>query len=177
MVVELSTDKKVYVINGSGGVGKDTFVMSVLEHLNFRGVNISSITPIKQLASQIGWTGGKTEKDRKFLSDLKDLCTNYNDYPMQYLRGQCKPFLKDEIYKGCKVMFMHIREPKEIQKAVDEFGAKTILVLNNNVKQIVSNHADDEVYSYRYDMVIDNSGSLEQLKESAKTFCEVEKLI
>ena len=173
----MSTDKKVYVINGSGGVGKDTFVKFVLEHLNFRGVNISSIEPVKRLALRMGWRGEKTEKDRKFLSDLKDLCTNYNDFSMQYLREQCEPFLKDEIYKGCKVMFIHIREPQEIQKAVDEFGAKTILVVNPNVEQVVSNHADAEVFNYSYDTIIENNGSLEKLKDSAKTFCELEELI
>lgn len=167
--------KKVYVINGSGGVGKDTFCSLVNKYVN--SVVISSITPIKNIAERVGWSGTKTEKDRKFLSDLKDLFTEYNDYPMQYLKSQCIPFLRGEMYIGCKVMFLHIREPKEIQRAVEAFGAKTILITNANVEHIESNHADKDVSNYTYDCYIHNDGSLEQLNELAKSFCEVEGLL
>ena len=40
--------------------------------------NISSITPIKDLAKLCGWGGEKNEKSRKFLSDLKQLLIDYN---------------------------------------------------------------------------------------------------
>ena len=45
--------KQVYVINGSGGVGKDTFVMCVSEYLNnlFKRfntvINFSSVDKVK----------------------------------------------------------------------------------------------------------------------------------
>ena len=176
VVTELTT-KKIYVINGSGGVGKDTFVSFVSKQCNNKVANISSITPIKEIAKRIGWKGEKTEKDRKFLSDLKDLLTNYCDCSMNYIREQCIPFLGDKLYTGCNVMFIHIREPQEIQKVVKEFDAKTILITNKNVEQVKSNHADAEVFNYKYDIQISNDGSLEQLEDMAKSFCEFEKLI
>ena len=64
-------DKQVFVINGSGGVGKDTFVRLVSVELNnilkrFHTVdNFSSVDKIKEIAREIGWDGQKTEKDRK----------------------------------------------------------------------------------------------------------------
>lgn len=108
--------KKIFVINGSGGVGKDTFI-EVLSSFHPSVFQTSSVDPTKTLATQVGWQGGKTDKDRKFLSDFKDLLTEYNDYPMQFLTERVKD-----------IMFIHIREPREIEKAVKAFGAQTILI-------------------------------------------------
>ena len=163
--------KNIYIINGSGGVGKDTFCYLVGKYVPVSV--ISSVDPIKQLAREIGWDGQKTERDRKFLSDLKDLTTDYNDYPMQYMKKSVSGFLNSD----SKCLFIHIREPKEIEKAVKEFGAKTILVINSNVKQISTNHADANVTEYNYDIIIDNSGTLNNLDEMARAFCKVEELI
>lgn len=163
--------KKVYIINGSGGVGKDTFCSLVGKYVPVSV--ISSVDPIKLLAKEIGWDGQKTERDRKFLSDLKDLTTEYNDYPMQYMKRSVSGFLNSD----SKCLFIHIREPKEIEKAVKEFEAKTILVVNPNVKQISTNHADANVGEYYYDHLINNSGTLNQLDGMAKAFCEIEGLI
>ena len=74
-----------------------------------------------------------------------------------------------------RILFLHIREPEEIAKAVNEFkeyDVKTILVKRDSVKHITSNMADENVYNYEYDIVIDNSGTLEELKEKANCFVE-----
>ena len=137
-------DKHIFIINGSGGVGKDTFVELVSSELNDRlkrfhtVVNFSSVDRIKEIAREIGWDGKKKEKDRKFLSDLKILCSNYCDMPFQSMRNKVLDFIKDET---SKVLFLHIREPVEIARAVKEFGAKTILIVRP-IKQILSNIAD-----------------------------------
>ena len=56
------------VINGCGGVGKDTLCQMAARHYKVR--NISSVTPIKELAVQCGWNGAKDNRSRKFLSDF-----------------------------------------------------------------------------------------------------------
>ena len=43
--------------------------------------NVDSVNLVKSLATMAGWDGNKTEKNRKFLSDLKDLLSNWNDVP------------------------------------------------------------------------------------------------
>ena len=63
--------KQVFIINGSGGVGKDTFVELVSENFLLPVMNFSSVDKVKEVARIIGWTGGKSEKDRKFLSDKR----------------------------------------------------------------------------------------------------------
>lgn len=166
--------KQVYVINGSAGVGKDTFCNFVGEYVH--SVVVSSVDPIKALMKEMGWNGTKTERDRKFMSDLKDLTTEYNDYPMNCLREKVKFFLSDS-NRIHRVMFLHIREPQEIEKAVKEFNARTILVTNPNVEHLTSNHADANVEKYNYDVYIKNNGTLENLEEIAQMFCKNEGFI
>ena len=173
--------RQVFVINGSAGVGKDTFCNLVGKYVPTRVV--SSVDSIKALMKQMGWNGEKTERDRKFMSDLKDLTTEYNDYPMNCIREKVKAFLDDNMW-GChdavnthRVLFLHIREPKEIQRAVGEFHAQTILITNPNVEHLTSNHADANVGKYVYNFYINNGGTLDDLEDIAKAFCEDEGLI
>lgn len=166
-------NKQIFVINGSEGVGKDTFVELVSLELNDRlkrfhtVVNFSSVDRVKEIAKEIGWNGKKTEKDRKFLSDLKSLTKNYCDMPFKSIKNRIEDFTKSD--KG-KVLFVHIREPEEIKRVVDEFGAKAILVVRNSVTHIISNTSDKNVFDYNYDFVIENNGTIEELKEKARQF-------
>ena len=61
-------NKAVIVINGAGGVGKDTICDLAAKHFKVR--NISSVDPIKEIATFCGWTGVKDDRARKFLHDL-----------------------------------------------------------------------------------------------------------
>ena len=64
--------KQVFIINGSGGVGKDTVCSAAAQ--SWKVQNISSITPILQVAKAAGWDGTKTPAARRFLSQLKADC-------------------------------------------------------------------------------------------------------
>ena len=96
MMNNVKNPKQVFIINGSGGVGKDLFVnmvkTSVSKFSPYRVWNYSSIDKVKAIATQIGWSGGKTEKDRKFLSDLKLLTTEYNDMAFEDLKRMVNIF-------------------------------------------------------------------------------------
>ena len=165
--------KQVFIINGSGGVGKDTFIELMCNQAldKVKIGNYSSIDKVKEIAKAIGWNGEKTERDRKFLSDLKLLTTEYNNMPLNDMKEYAKNFMDDETDN--KILFLHIREPEEIEKAVNEFkeyNVKTILVKRDCVKHIVSNMADENVYNYNYDIVIENNGTLENLTSMSKQF-------
>lgn len=168
-------DKHIFIINGSGGVGKDTFVGLVSTQLNdmlkkfHTVINFSSVDKVKEIAKEIGWDGKKTEKNRKFLSDLKILTSEYCDMPFESMKSKVTEFMKDE---ESKFLFLHIREPEEIDRIVKEFGAKTILIIRDTVKHIVSNMADENVFNYYYDFVIDNNGTKEELNSKAKDFIQ-----
>ena len=119
--------KLVIVINGAGGVGKDTLCSFAARAYRVR--NISSVDPIKELARMAGWDGDKSDKSRKMLSDLKMLFTRYNDLCLRYITEQYRQFLDGEE----QVMFVHIREPEEIARfvAVAPEHIRTLLITNS----------------------------------------------
>ncbi len=160
--------KTVIVINGAGGVGKDTLCEFAEKH--FSVMNISSITPIKEIAAMCGWSGEKTDKARKFLSDLKALSIEYNDYPTVWLTEKYKQFLASDY----QIMFVHIREPEEISKFVKATGgeARTLLVRGGErmKKSKYGNVSDDSVENYRYDFYFVNDKSLAEAENSFVEF-------
>ena len=103
-------EKLLIIINGKGGVGKDTLCDFAAAHYPVR--NVSSITPIKEIAAANGWNGEKTPEARRFLADLKEAFTRYNDLPTRYLLEQYREFLDSQE----RIMFAHIREAGEIEK-------------------------------------------------------------
>ena len=158
------SEKHIFLINGSGGMGKDSFVELCSSYAKV--FNVSSVDKVKEAAMILGWSGGKTEKDRLFLSNIKLLSTKYNNNPYNYILDMIVKFQKSED----NIMFIHTRECKEIDKIKSTIPCKTILVKNSNVKRIYSNMADAKVDNYEYDFIIDNSGTLEDLGRTAKGF-------
>jgi len=163
-------NKLLYIINGSGGTGKDSFCNFIRDYSGHDTYVISSADRAKKIAMEVfGWDGvTKNEKIRKLISVIKDLLTWWDDIPFKDMKGEVNYF-KASISK--EIMFIHVREPREIQKLKDEFPElKTILVTNKNVKDIKSNDADAGVYDYLYDYYIKNDGTLDDLKEVALNF-------
>lgn len=181
--------KKIVVINGSGGAGKDTFVNLVFTIINgedpqhdlkyggLKGdsddyfenrllvLSVSTIESILTPAKELGWDGMKNDKGRKFLSDLKKLVTEYCDRPYQYIK---KRYIDDRHFD---VLFIHCREPHEIKRFVDDFGAKTLLIRRPGI-DVPLNDSDMGVENYEYDYIVYNSDGIEELKDKAKKFVE-----
>lgn len=165
-------EKKIYITNGVARSGKDTFAKYLNEHVIV--MKYSSVNKVKKVAELCGWKGGKTEKDRKFLSDLKCLTTEYNDMAFRDIQD-CVRFFREET--NAQVLLIDIREPEEIERAKKEFGAETILIVNQNIPHITSNMADKNVYNYNYDWVIRNNGTINDFRETVKKFAKDRKLI
>ena len=158
--------KRIFITNGVGGCGKDTFARFLNEMCP--GVfKYSSIDRVKHIAYECGWRGAKSEKDRKFLSDLKVLLTDYSDLPFEDVTRRVEEFRSDDSYR---IMLIDIREPDEIERAKIAFDAETILIVNDRVPAIESNMADANVYNYEYDYVLENNGTLEEFKETTEFF-------
>ena len=162
----------VVILNGPARSGKDTFCELCRKrsyHYDMQVRQISSVDVIKQVARQLGWNGQKDEKSRKFLSDLKDLSTEYSDAPMEYLAREYNRYYKDN---PDVILFMHIREPKEIERARERFDALTLLIKRPGFEPIQSNHADRDVESYDYDYTIMNNSTVLELEHQAEDFME-----
>ena len=163
--------KQIFITNGMARCGKDTFAQILNEIVPT--LKYSSIDKIKEVAKLCGWTGGKSEKDRKFLSDLKQLTTEYSDMSFEDIRLNMHKFISDDIHY---IMLIDIREPKEIERVKQVFNAKTILIKNNRVKNISSNNSDANVFDYTYDFVIQNNGTLDEFRNNIYKFACAEIL-
>lgn len=162
-------NKIVIIINGNGGVGKDTLCDFAGEFYNV--LSISSITPIKEIASKYGWDGQKDSKSRKFLSDLKKVFVEYNDLPFIYLVNEYNKFLNDKN----EILFVHVREAQEIKKFREfvTIPCVTLLVRRKEVDKINwGNESDNNVEKCDYDYYYDNDKKLIEAKQDFKIFIE-----
>jgi hypothetical protein len=151
---------KEYIINGIAGSGKDTLVKMIEKENKVNVYNFSSIDPFREVPREFGWNGDKDDTYRKCLSLLKQASILY-DYPSKYLlEKRSFVYLTNED----AIIFYHIREPEEIKKFKLLIPSiKTVLVYRRGI-DIPENDADLSVASYlEYDMLIDNTGSLEDL--------------
>lgn len=164
---------KIIVINGQGGCGKDTFV-EFAKSYNVKTYNISMISAVKRGATQFGWHGGKELKDRKFLSDLKDLAADYNDFPFRMMLDDISCIIDTIKTMGDTlddvIIFIHAREPEDIKRIVKELKAKTLLIRRTAVEKDYGNHADNKVFDYDYDYCYNNDKGLEEMEEDVKNF-------
>ncbi len=159
-------DKKlVIVINGRGGVGKDTLCESL--RIDYHVTNISAITPIKEIAKGYGWNGEKDERSRRFLANLKRVFAEYNDLPNRYLLNEYDKFASSD----AQILCVHIREKDQIEKFVKSVTLPCITLLVKRNTELLGkkygNDADDGVEDYCYDYEFDNDDSIQ---ESAEKF-------
>jgi hypothetical protein len=166
---------RIIIINGRPRAGKDTFVEFCQKHCNWC-LNVSTVDFVKKVANYCGWDGTKTPENRKFISDLKDLLTQWNDVPYKHVCNEIALFqnrvsMYDFDPDTDAIAFVHCREPKEIARLCEELGAQSLLITRDEVETSEqSNHADAEVYNYSYDYMIPNEDTLQDLEDAAVRF-------
>lgn len=161
---------KYFILNGRGGSGKDLFVDLCAKHVpKYMCFNVSTVDRVKEIAKFCGWEGGKDEKDRKFLSDLKQLLADYSDLPHQSVLRQLAFYKADLERHGLNpdnaIAFIHCREPEAIERLRKQLDAVTVLIR----RPCLENHAygnvsDDGVANYGYHFTIINDGTVEDLE-------------
>lgn len=175
----------IIIINGKGGSGKDTFVEQANKIANEEVLatmvihNISAIDKIKSAASYLGWDQQKTLKGRKLLADIKLALDEYDeDLITKGLITQCNDLCLKHYLLEHLLIFVHIREPRNIDKFINiakesELNNKcklyTLLITNPSTDDITyGNEGDDMVSNYKYDFIITNDGTIDNLKNKAK---------
>lgn len=160
--------KQIFIINGVPKAGKDALIEQSAKYLQFNVVNTSTIDMVKDLASSYGlWDGAtKTDTARNMLSELKGVITKYSNSITDYICKQALLFLMDN---SAGVMFIHCREPEEIDKLKDmiqarcsNFRARTLVVRRDEAeKEVYGNDSDTNVLRYDYDIEFYNNSTLE----------------
>ena len=171
----MTSNLKIVVVNGRPGCGKTTFESICKKEMGAFCEVISTIDVIKEIAKYGGWRSEKTPEARKLLSDLKDLFSEYNDLSFitieNFIKNWEAELMDYSVSSHPHILFVDSREPEEINRFKNKFGAITLLIRRPDVEtEELSNHADANVFEYEYDYVIHNTGSLENLKELAKNF-------
>ena len=191
--MRFTTRTKVVIINGKPQSGKDTFCKYAQGYCDddesANTLIISSVDPLKEMLTQLGWDGTKTDKIRGMLMDMKQLWVQNQDGPTMFLFNSILEF-----HKACtgedNIVFVHIREPEEIKKLVnaltgfESMGIDVISLLvirkggeDTPNQPAETRRSDDEalINSYEYDVTINNDGDLIKLQELAAEF--VDKLL
>lgn len=143
--------KLVIIINGRGGVGKDTLINSYISHNN-GGMNITSKQPIVDILKPYLNEDDKSDKARKLIVDVKKALVEYDDIPTKYLFTEFRTFLNTDH----NILFVHIREAEEIDKfknLIKSHCNVITLLVDNGSRKYYGNSSDDNVDKYDYDIV------------------------
>ena len=191
--MRFTTRTKVVIINGKPQSGKDTFCKYAQGYCDddesANTLIMSSVDPLKEMLTQLGWDGTKTDKIRDMLMDMKQLWVQNQDGPTMFLFNNILEF-----HKACtgedNIVFVHIREPEEIKKLVnaltgfESMGIDVISLLiirgsgeDTPNQPAETRRSDDEalINNYEYDVTINNDEDLIKLQELAAEF--VDKLL
>lgn len=140
------------LINGRAGVGKDTFVNFCKDYVekyyeNIKVFNRHRSELAKIVLEYLGWTGEKTEKIRKVLSELTDIAESYgrnNEVLNNYIE-----FLTKE--DGLNIVFYHDRDPISIdllkQRYKDDIFVFSLLLKRDTI-DLEPDGWDIENYDY-----------------------------
>lgn len=189
----LNHQVKVFIINGMGTAGKDEFAKAVnvamMKATGFPDnekhsylIKLSSVDYPKQVCKYCGWYGGKTEKDRKFISDINLALEEWNNSPLQTVLDKIEFSINNtkdrEDCEQAKYFFVDIREPYRIDKFKNmckqlNYQVFTVFIRRPGIPQITSNVADAfTLKPYDYDYYLDNDGTLEEWYEKSAKFAK-----
>lgn len=162
------------VINGVSNSGKDSFCKLCGDFVYSK--SLSTVDIVRRAAKLFGLDDTKNKvEDRNFMGELKQLVNKYDNHSFKYIKKQYESFKDHANYAFTEdefIVFVHSREPKEIEEFKQQFGATTLLFLNPNIIPNLNNIPDKEVMNYKYDRIIINDGTLDDLKEKALNFTE-----
>jgi len=166
--------KRVLILNGVARCGKDTFADAIGKRSsenNFLYASMSTVDVVKAMLEIAGIDKNKkSDKDRKLMSDLKDLLTEHSDIPFNKIRKRISTI--SQTGRDC-VFTVMCREPEEIQKFKDFYGDECVaIIITRPDLETPNNHADQNVAKFDYDIEVSNSGTEANLESIAQHVCD-----
>lgn len=156
----------IVIVNGYPTAGKDTFCEFAT--LEYETTEYSTVDTVKDIAVTMGWDGRKHTESRNMLSALKDFYVEWFDGSFTEMVN-----LINESYDEAvdQFVFLHTREPDEIKRVLEWCAEKNkkcySVFIDRQVETTHGNHADANVSMFRYDIYIENNGSLGEFRKKS----------
>lgn len=191
--------KRIIVINGKGGIGKDTLI-GAIESMNepyIEVYNESSIDPIRGMVAR-GFDGirllskaakVKDNAYRTLLSTMKKAVDDFymvnygvkytNDYLKACTIGYINGIGNYQDTSEDSVLFIHIREPENITAYLNsikdmlkgsDIEAVTLLVTSCRAQEDYGNDSDNNVENYPYDFVYKSDEDINSERKKFRAF-------
>lgn len=166
----------VIIVNGQPGAGKDTFIDFANQQITQvdKNIFVKSYSSIDIVRDNIEYFGVditlKTQKDRDLMSNIGDLLEEHSGIRSNLCHQKIASCVQ---IPRPSVLFLHIREPKLIQKVIDAYKDVVyvdfirVQIKSDRALNITSNHSDANTDDMEYDFVVNNSGTKGQLYDQA----------
>jgi len=156
----------IFIVDGLQGSGKKSFISKVREKL-LNVYIISYHNNLETIARKMGWRNKPDDLENYiFLRKIHHLWVSFNN---ELYNSVIKDI--EELNSPHITIFILPKTGKDIDKLVEglkEHNVKTVLIYNKKVAEVYKdiNH----INNYNYDIIINNNGSLSDLKKEADIF-------
>ncbi|MGE5456238.1 MAG: hypothetical protein ACM3O4_03955 [Ignavibacteriales bacterium] len=170
---------KIYILSGKAGNGKNkiaSYVNEIYEKVNKRTINLSYASYLKEYSKNIlNWDGNEENKPREFLQQIGiELIKNTIDNKMLIRRIVEDIKIYSYFYDVITISDARFKEEIETIKNIFDnvvvihvFGLEDKNNLTVNQKKHISETALDDYRDYDYEL--DNTGTLNELKEKVES--------
>ena len=117
----------------------------------------------------------KTDKYRSLLHDIKMIWCDIDDGPNVITFGKVQHFFTN----NGEIAFVNCREPEQFAHIIDilskskpEWTIVTLNIIRDGAGNTITNQGDQDTNNFKYDITINNNGTLENLKNKAKVFVD-----
>jgi hypothetical protein len=117
----------------------------------------------------------KTDKYRSLLHDIKMIWCDVDDGPNVITFGKVQHFFTN----NGEIAFVNCREPEQFNHIIDtlskskpEWTIVTLNIIRDGAGDTITNQGDQDTNNFKYDITINNNGTLEDLKNKAKVFVD-----
>lgn len=161
----------IFILNGVHSTGKDTFV-KYINSFGIEAIHYSYVDFTRNMLDSVGVdVNNKNNKMRKLLCDINNALEEYNDIPFKDCCNVADDFKNDWLEGNW--LIIDCREPQKIERLKQKLNAKTIFIKFN--KKITADNVADKAVTedYQYDYIIDNTGTLDDLKANTLDFVKL----
>jgi hypothetical protein len=164
---------KILVINGYPGSGKDEFVKFCMDNARGCVKQLWTSTPAKKaFIYMLGWDGKKTPEVRKGMAEVMEIANTLFDTSFKHIEKELELIAETA---PNSLVFIHVREPQNIERYVKAFAAGSVFIAREEHAEI-TNPSDANVEDYQYDYVVNNRGTLNDLRNRAYDFMDMLRL-